>query len=102
MDNRGIFVKVNCKNIGEVNSFVYDMNNNDKEDKNKYLMCAGKYDKEGWTIVFKAKNINEAQELVERNKRKTEIIKEENSKKVLVTQNLDIEEEVLLPSWMIH
>ena len=60
--NRGIFVKLNYKNIGELNSFVYDMTNGVNKDDDKYVMCAGKYDKNGWTIVFKAKSINEAQE----------------------------------------
>ena len=68
--NRGIFVKLNYKNIGELNSFVYDMTNGVNKDDDKYVMCAGKYDKNGWTIVFKAKSINEAQELVTRNSQK--------------------------------
>ena len=27
-------------------------------------MCAGKYNKDGWTMVFKAKSIREAEELL--------------------------------------
>ena len=30
-------------------------------------MCAGKYDKDGWTIVFKARNFKEAEEIVNNN-----------------------------------
>ena len=37
--NRGIFVKLNYKNIGELNSFVYDMTNgNNKADNIKLVM----------------------------------------------------------------
>ena len=44
--NNGIFVKLNYKNIGELKSFVYDkpmveIDNN----RDKYVMCAGKCDK---------------------------------------------------------
>ena len=65
--NRGIFVKLNYKNIGELNSFVYDMTNGNNKADNKYVMCAGKYDKNGWTIVFRAKNFEEAQDIVNNN-----------------------------------
>ena len=40
--NRGIFVKVNYKNIGELNSFIYDSMNGINKNKDKYVMCAGK------------------------------------------------------------
>ena len=62
--NRGIFVKVNYKNIGELNSFIYDSMNGVNKNKDKYVMCAGKYNKDGWTMVFKAKSIREAEELL--------------------------------------
>ena len=67
--SRGIFVKLNYKNIGELNSFVYDITNGANK-RDKYVMCAGKYDKNGWTIVFKARNINEAEEILSRNSRR--------------------------------
>ena len=89
--NRGIFVKLNYKNIGEVNSFVYDMTNGVNKDDDKYVMCAGKYDKNGWTIVFKAKSINEAQELVTRNSQK-------RSRKI--HSSIIEKEKVSIPSWM--
>ena len=89
--NRGIFVKLNYKNIGEVNSFVYDMTNGVNKDDDKYVMCAGKYDKNGWTIVFKAKSINEAQELVTRNSQK-------RSRKI--NSSIIEKEKVSIPSWM--
>ncbi|CUO38359.1 hypothetical protein H8S10_01525 [Clostridium sp. NSJ-49] len=89
--NRGIFVKLNYKNIGELNSFVYDMTNGVNKDDDKYVMCAGKYDKNGWTIVFKAKSINEAQELVTRNSQK-------RSRKI--NSSIIEKEKVSIPSWM--
>lgn len=89
--SRGIFVKLNYKNIGELNSFVYDMTNGEKKDDDKYVMCAGKYDKNGWTIVFKAKSINEAEELVTRNSQK-------RSRKIGST--IIESEKVSIPSWM--
>lgn len=89
--NRGIFVKLNYKNIGELNSFVYDMTNGVNKDDDKYVMCAGKYDKNGWTIVFKAKSINEAEELVTRNSQK-------RSRKI--SSPIIENEKVSIPSWM--
>ena len=69
-ENRGIFVKVNYKNIGELNSFIYDSMNGVNKNKDKYVMCAGKYSKDGWTMVFKAKSIREAEELLSINSAK--------------------------------
>ncbi len=89
--DRGIFVKLNYKNIGELNSFVYDMTNGVNKDDDKYVMCAGKYDKNGWTIVFKAKSINEAQELVTRNSQKRS-----RKRSSTIIEN----EKVSIPSWM--
>lgn len=61
-----VFVKLNYKNIGEINSLIIDRQGNFGDSK-KYLMCAGKYDKDGWTIVFKARNFKEAEEIVNNN-----------------------------------
>lgn len=62
----GVFVKLNYKNIGESNSLIIDRQGNFGSSK-KYLMCAGKYDKNGWTIVFKARDFKEAEEIVNNN-----------------------------------
>ena len=91
--NRGIFVKLNYKNIGELNSFVYDMTNGNNKADNKYVMWAGKYDKNGWTIVFKARNINEAEEIVSRNSRR---------KKRAVASSIIENETVSIPAWMYN
>ena len=89
--NNEIFVKLNYKNIGELNSFVYDRATGGNKTNDKYVMCAGKCDKDGWTIVFKAKTLSEAEELVSRNKRRRESIMQAQ---IARTEN------VALPSWM--
>ena len=61
-----VFVKLNYKNIGEINSLIIDRQGSFGDSK-KYLMCAGKYDKDGWTIVCKARNFKEAEEIVNNN-----------------------------------
>ena len=95
-ENRGIFVKVNYKNIGELNSFIYDSMNGVNKNKDKYVMCAGKYSKDGWTMVFKAKSIREAEELLSINSAKRELAK----KKDLLHSQLIENDRVSIPSWM--
>lgn len=58
-----IFVKLNYKTIGELKSLIVDREHKDKEFE-KYLMCTGKYDKNGWTFIFKANSIEEAEEII--------------------------------------
>ena len=94
--NRGIFVKVNYKNIGELNSFIYDSMNGVNKNKDKYVMCAGKYNKDGWTMVFKAKSIRETEELLSINSAKRELDKK---KHILQSQLLE-NDRVSIPSWM--
>lgn len=65
MNRNDVFVKLNLKNIGEVRSLIVDKDGLGEYYKDKYLMCAGKYDKNGWTIVFKAKNYEEAEYIIE-------------------------------------
>ncbi|MGL5151901.1 MAG: hypothetical protein ACRC7N_15145 [Clostridium sp.] len=59
----GVFVKLNYKTIGEFNSLIVDRQVNEKEQDGRYIMCAGKCNKNGWTLVFKARNFEEAEEL---------------------------------------
>ena len=61
------FVKVNCKNVDNIRSLIIDRQVNTKDKKDKYIMCAGKYDKNGWTLVFRAKSFEEAEELANLN-----------------------------------
>ena len=37
-------------------SLIVDKGGLEEGSKGRYMICAGKYDKNGWTIVFKAKN----------------------------------------------
>lgn len=90
-NKESIFVKLNYKNIGELNSFIYNNTRSTDENYDKYVMCAGKYDKSGWTIVFKAKNLDEAHQLVERNSMKRKDI---NSSKI------KDDNKVILPAWI--
>ena len=88
-NSRDILVKVNCKNIGELNSFVYNNIGINKNDK--YVMCAGKYSKSGWTIVFKAKNMYEAEEILNKNSQKRDqILRNQIAKESVIS----------IPSWM--
>lgn len=96
--DRGIFVKVNYKNIGQLNSFIYDSMNGINKNKDKYVMCAGKYNKDGWTMVFKAKNIREAEELLNINSAKMESNKKNN---IINTQIVETDR-VLIPAWMCN
>ena len=54
-------------------------------------MCAGKYSRDGWTIVFKAKNISEAEELLNRNSKKRE---------EMINAQLIENDTVSIPYWM--
>ena len=92
MDN-DVFVKLNFKNIGELRSLIVDRKDIGSYYKGKYIMCAGKHDKNGWTIVFKARNINEAEEIVSRNSRR---------KKRAVASSIIENETVSIPAWMYN
>ena len=75
-----IFVKLNYKTIGELKSLIVDREHKDK-DYDKYLMCTGKYDKNGWTFIFKANSMEEAEEIINNSSKKRlykNKIKEEN------------------------
>ena len=65
MYNNDVFVKLSLKNIGEVRSLIVDKQGFYNSQDGKYIMCAGKYDKDGWTIVFKAKNYKEAEYIID-------------------------------------
>lgn len=61
------FVKVNCKNMDNIRSLIIDREIKTKDNRDKYIMCAGKYDRNGWTLVFRAKSFEEAEELANLN-----------------------------------
>jgi hypothetical protein len=61
------FVKVNCKNVDSIRSLIIDRQGNYGNKQEKYIMCAGKYDRNGWTLVFRARSFEEAEELANLN-----------------------------------
>lgn len=81
MYNNDVFVKLSLKNIGEVRSLIVDKKGFYNNQDGKYLMCAGKYDKNGWTIVFKAKNYKEAEYIIDNTplNRRKEILMSNNA-----------------------
>ena len=66
-DVGNFFVKVNCKNVDSIRSLIIDRQVNNVDKQEKYIMCAGKYDKNGWTLVFRARSFEEAEELANLN-----------------------------------
>ena len=46
---------------------IIDRQENYINQQEKYIMCAGKYDKNGWTLVFRARSFKEAEELANLN-----------------------------------
>lgn len=106
-----VFVKLNYKTIGEFKSLIIDREL-DSNEEHKYMMCAGNYNKDGWTFVFKANSVKEAEELISNNKFSSnkvckkddkiiydnlvDNIKNSNYRKVELLEN----DRVLIPSWM--
>lgn len=72
--NNDIFVKLNYKTMGEFKSLIIDKQHTDSENS-KYMICTGKYTKDGWTFIFKANSIKEAEEFISKNssKKRTEV-----------------------------
>ncbi|ATD56150.1 hypothetical protein BTM21_11985 [Clostridium chauvoei] len=87
----GIFVKLNYKTIGEFKSLIIDRDGI-KKDYDKYLMCAGKYNKDGWTFVFKANSMKEAEELIN--------TKSINTSRVVNNAHIIDNDKVHIPAWM--
>ena len=61
------YVKLNCKNVDNIRSLIIDRQGKHISQQEKYIMCAGKYDKNGWTLVFRARSFEEAEELANLN-----------------------------------
>ena len=57
------YVKLNCKNVDNIRSLIIDRQEKYINQQGKYIMCAGKYDKNGWTLVFRARSFEEAEKL---------------------------------------
>lgn len=95
--NNDIFVKLNYKTIGEFKSLIIDRQHTDNEN-NKYLMCTGKYNKDGWTFVFKANSIKEAEDFISKNSEKKK--REISINPSIVTIPFIEEDKVSIPTWM--
>ncbi|GAB6168674.1 hypothetical protein JCM1393_11340 [Clostridium carnis] len=95
--NNDIFVKVNYKTIGELKSLIIDKELNLSKNE-KYILCTGKYNKDGWTFIFKANSISEAEELINRNSFKNRMLKRAS----LIENNIHIleREQIHIPAWI--
>lgn len=104
--NNDVFVKLNYKTIGEFKSLIIDRELGGNEE-NKYMMCAGNYNKDGWTFVFKANSVKEAEELINNNKFSAKPLYKEvcepiYNEKIYSNRKLHIIENdlVQIPTWM--
>lgn len=99
-----IFVKLNYKTIGELKSLIVDREHKNK-DYDKYLMCTGKYDKNGWTFIFKASSMEEAEEIIN-NSNKKRLYKDRNKQENILISNKEVNkfikpiERVQIPAFM--
>lgn len=95
--NNDIFVKLNYKTIGEFKSLIVDRQHKNY-DNNKYMICTGKYDKDGWTFVFKANSLKEAEDFIDRNSiKKTNIISRRSIEDKIALMNSD---KIHIPAWI--
>lgn len=68
MNNEGSFlVKLNCKNMNSIRSLIIDRQTKNIDKKEKYILCAGKYDKNGWTFIIRTNTYEEAKKLANLN-----------------------------------
>ena len=67
--NGGIFVKINYKMDLEFKNEVSKdkINCLNNMDAKRYLFCAGVYNKNGGTMIFKAKDLDEAKDIIYNN-----------------------------------
>ncbi len=65
----GIFVKINYKLDRNENTIAKDKRVNDIKNSiyNKYIACAGTLNKNGGTMIFQAKDLSEAEEIINSN-----------------------------------
>lgn len=93
-----IFVKLNYETMGEFKSLILD-----REKKNlkndKYLMCTGKYNKNGWTFIFKANSMKEAEDIISINSKN---IYRENEIKKNKMINFIENDRVQIPSFIYN
>jgi hypothetical protein len=61
MENNNLLVKINYTQEGNDSlQIIYPANSEKVGHSSKYLICGGRYNRNGGTIMFKAKNLEEA------------------------------------------
>ncbi|MCB2290388.1 hypothetical protein LGK97_11485 [Clostridium sp. CS001] len=68
METKDLLVKINYRQEGNDSLAITYTQSTDKDNHpSKYLICGGMYNRNGGTITFKAKNIEEATEIANNN-----------------------------------
>jgi len=68
METKDLWVKINYSQEGNDSlAITYIESTNKVNHSSKYLICGGMYNRNGGTIMFKAKNIEEATEIANNN-----------------------------------
>ncbi|MGV8981171.1 hypothetical protein [Clostridium sp.] len=68
METKDLWVKINYSQEGNDSlAITYTTNTNNVDHASKYLICGGRYNRNGGTIMFKAKNMEEATEIANNN-----------------------------------
>jgi uncharacterized protein len=69
MEKNNLFIRINYKAEGNYSELVRDeeLKNYTNNNPNKYLICRGVCNKNGGTIIFKARDFKEAEEMLNNN-----------------------------------
>lgn len=68
METKDLLVKINYSMEGNDSlAITYTASTDKVKHSSKYLICGGMYNRNGGTIMFKAKNIEEATEIANNN-----------------------------------
>jgi hypothetical protein len=68
MENNDLLVKINYTQEGNDSlQIIYTSSAEKANHSSKYLICGGRYNRNGGTIMFKAKNLEEAAQIANNN-----------------------------------
>ena len=69
MENSNLFIRINYKTDGNYSEILKDeeLASYTHNKSNKYLICRGVRNKNGGTIIFKARDFKEAEEILNNN-----------------------------------
>lgn len=69
MKNNNLFIRINYKEDENYSELVSEeeLMNHTNSSSSKYLICRGIFNKNGGTIIFKARNFKEAEEMLNNN-----------------------------------